>query len=205
MPTISFTAHRPDKIGGYQEHHPKVIQIKQDLQKIIRHSWELDYQKYIVGMALGGDTYALQALLMLKYHHPTLHITAAIPWPGQPLAWNEAAQACWKNLLQQVDAIYLVSTAQYLSLDELLALTYAAEKSPLSFGEVVYWLDQRNHWMVDESDCVVGLWNGSTGGTYNCLKYAKKKHKKIVHYHPDTRKILVIPPGGELHPWEQEE
>lgn len=38
----------------------------------------------------------------------------------------------------------------------------------------------RNHWMVDNCDVVVAVWNGdSSGGTYQTVKYAKSKGKRI--------------------------
>ncbi len=40
-------------------------------------------------------------------------------------------------------------------------------------------LDNRNKYMVNNSDYVLAVWNGSSGGTYNCIKYAKKQNKKI--------------------------
>lgn len=33
--------------------------------------------------------------------------------------------------------------------------------------------------MVDNSNAVLALWNGSEGGTGNCVRYAKEKNKKI--------------------------
>jgi len=39
---------------------------------------------------------------------------------------------------------------------------------------------QRNQWMVDEGDEVIAWWDGREGGgTYQCLKYAKKVGKEI--------------------------
>ena len=38
---------------------------------------------------------------------------------------------------------------------------------------------KRNKYMVDKSDIVVAVWNGSKGGTANTVKYAKQSGKTI--------------------------
>ena len=35
--------------------------------------------------------------------------------------------------------------------------------------------------MVNNSDLVIAVWNGSKGGTNNCIDYAKKKNKDILY------------------------
>jgi hypothetical protein len=46
----------------------------------------------------------------------------------------------------------------------------------------------RNIWMVDRSNEVLGIWDGTPkGGTFNCLEYARKDTEKPYKYiHPDT-------------------
>ena len=46
-------------------------------------------------------------------------------------------------------------------------------------------MDLRNRYMVDNSDLVIAVWNGTKGGTCNCVKYAKKKDKSIIFINPD--------------------
>jgi uncharacterized phage-like protein YoqJ len=36
-------------------------------------------------------------------------------------------------------------------------------------------MQRRNEWMVDRADKLVALWDGSWGGTFNCIEYARKK------------------------------
>jgi hypothetical protein len=35
--------------------------------------------------------------------------------------------------------------------------------------------------MVDHADMVIALWDGTSGGTANCVNYAKAQHKQIVN------------------------
>ncbi len=47
------------------------------------------------------------------------------------------------------------------------------------------WLMQkRNEYMVDLADKVIAVWDGSKGGTGNCVRYAKKCGKEIIRIMP---------------------
>jgi len=61
-------------------------------------------------------------------------------------------------------------------------LSKAAEIKIVCEGEYAAWKMQvRNCWMVDNSDEIIGIFNGYPGGgTYNCIQYAKSKNK-IIH------------------------
>lgn len=39
----------------------------------------------------------------------------------------------------------------------------------------------RNKWMVDKSDIVIAVWDGSEGGTNNCVQYATENKKRIIN------------------------
>ena len=39
--------------------------------------------------------------------------------------------------------------------------------------------------MVDNADKVIAVWDGSKGGTYNCVKYAEKQNKEIIVINPN--------------------
>ena len=42
-----------------------------------------------------------------------------------------------------------------------------------------------NEWMIDNSAVVISVWDGTSGGTANCVKYAKKQKTKIWRITPD--------------------
>lgn len=50
-----------------------------------------------------------------------------------------------------------------------------ADAEPLSQHEVNRLMQLRNEWMVDRATKMVALHDGSWGGTFNCLAYARKK------------------------------
>ena len=47
-----------------------------------------------------------------------------------------------------------------------------------------YLMQKRNEYMVDHSDKVIAVWDGSKSGTKNCIDYAKKVGKDIIFVQP---------------------
>lgn len=52
-------------------------------------------------------------------------------------------------------------------------------------GYAPWKMQARNKWMVDNADAVLALWNGTSGGTANCIKYAESVKKDIVNLWED--------------------
>ncbi|MNP85294.1 hypothetical protein D3C76_1849670 [compost metagenome] len=45
-------------------------------------------------------------------------------------------------------------------------------------------MQKRNEWMVDNSKFIISVWDGTKGGTGNCVKYAENKNKHISNINP---------------------
>ena len=45
-------------------------------------------------------------------------------------------------------------------------------------------MQERNEWMVDRCDKLIAVWDGSAGGTGNCVKYAESVGKDIFYISP---------------------
>lgn len=108
--------------------------------------------KVITGMAQGWD----QALGWAAYDLGTPFI-AAVPFAGQEKAWPSVSQGYYNDLLALAENV-----------------VYVCED-----GYAPWKMQKRNEWMVDNSDGVLALWDGSDGGTHNCIKYAMKVGKPI--------------------------
>lgn len=109
-------------------------------------------------MALGADQiWAIAGL------HRGINVTAAIPFIGQEKAWPEESQWMYWQILKhkKVTPAYICEPG------------YAAWK-----------MQKRNEWMVDHCTFLVAVWNGSNGGTKNCVDYAIKTGKKILQINP---------------------
>lgn len=40
--------------------------------------------------------------------------------------------------------------------------------------------------LIEENDRLIALWDGTPGGTKNCVDYAKKKGKPVIYMNPKT-------------------
>jgi uncharacterized phage-like protein YoqJ len=114
---------------------------------------ELKPTKVISGMALGFDQALAEAALELK-----IPLLAAIPFPAMAHAWPSQSQTRWLKIMERASEVHVISLYYYMK-------TY----------------QKRNEYMVDNCDLVLALWDGSAGGTGNCVRYATKIGKPIKH------------------------
>jgi uncharacterized phage-like protein YoqJ len=125
----------------------------------------LNPTRAISGMAPGIDVRGLRAA-----RRKGIPVTAAIPWIGHPFSgpWEYGAKIdLYYELLEQCDVHEVVCD-----------------------GDEYYqpWFYQkRNEWMVDNCDAVIAVWDGSGGGTKNCVKYARKVGRPIWYYNWNDR------------------
>lgn len=171
--TICATGHRPNKLNNaYELTHPLAIEIGKEMRKKIlelsgydknTNSFRFDKIKLISGMALGVDTYFVKVALKLRNTFPTVfEVEAAIPHIGHGEKWPEHSKEILTSILKEVDISTIVSETPY-------------SKKVMQI---------RNEYMVNQSDVIMAIWDGSKGGTGNCITYALTKNKNIVHYHP---------------------
>lgn len=105
----------------------------------------------ISGMALGWDQALAQAALDLR-----IPLIAAVPFEGFGNRWPEAAQYRCVGMLGAAAEVHIVHPYP---------------------GTIAMQL--HNEWMVDRADLILALWNGSWGGTFNCIRYAQKMRRPI--------------------------
>lgn len=152
---IAATGHRPPSLGGYKLPNPIYNKICQKTEKVLL---ELKPEKCISGMALGYDQYFAYVC-----HKLNIPFVAAIPFEGQELAWPEKSKKIYRHLLGLASEITVVCPGGY-------------EKEKMQI---------RNEWMVDRCDKLIGVFNGDkSGGTFNCIEYAKKVGKDIIIIDP---------------------
>lgn len=110
--------------------------------------------KVISGMALGWDQAVAQAAKDCGIPY-----IAAVPFHGQEKRWPWNSQEYFKYLLQFAEEVVFVSDGAYQ-----------------------HWMMQkRNEWMVDNCDILLAMYDGTKGGTANCINYAQKQGKSIVN------------------------
>jgi len=143
------TGHRPDKTGGYGRDSEQLLY---NFAHYTLTSTLLPDDTIITGMAQGWD----QAIA-LACHSLDIPFTAAIPFPNQDALWPRQARDDYRNLLKYATSAVIISQGGF-----------STDKMQL-----------RNQWIVDHSSGILALHDGSRGGTYNCIQYAKGR-KPIV-------------------------
>jgi len=151
---VAATGHRPDKLGGYNFFNPQRCWIR---ERIRDELLDLQPTACISGMALGVDQdFAWTALWM------NIPVLAAIPFKGQESRWPESSQVFYRELLARCYHTEVVSPGEY-----------SARKMRV-----------RNQWMVDHCEVLLAVWDGSEGGTGNCVRYATGVGREIIRIDP---------------------
>ncbi|KQR21874.1 NADAR domain-containing protein [Deinococcus sp. Leaf326] len=116
----------------------------------------------ISGMALGWDTALARAARQEKIPY-----VAALPFPGQARRWPEASQELWSELVRDA------------------ALVVAVGSDDLADADIRSAMQWRNEFMVDQCDLVLACYDGSFGGTHNCVQDAQAQHRTVINTYGD--------------------
>lgn len=157
---VSFTGHRPNKLGGYEKAQNK--RLIWALYHTIEKQIEDGAHTFISGMALGIDTWAARCVIKLKEKYPHIKLVCAIPCANHSAKWKEPSQKEWQWICDQADKVIYVSDQPY---------THSC-------------MQERNIFMVDNSDLIIAIWDGTNSGTGNCIRYAQKHNKPIIRLDP---------------------
>lgn len=103
-------------------------------------------------------------IIRLKEKYPELLLECAIPCNNHPSQWNEKDKKLYHHILKLSNKVTYVSSEEYKP----------------------YLMQKRNEYMVDKCDILLAIWDGSFGGTKNCVEYAKKLNKKIIIISPNS-------------------
>lgn len=104
--------------------------------------------RVVSGMALGVDSMAFDIAVELG-----IPVVAAVPWIGHSSNWKVADREAYLKRLDQACEVKVTSDAEV-------------------FGIWVYPV--RNRWMVDNSDVLAAVWNGThKGGTWDAIRYSR--------------------------------
>lgn len=152
-----FTGHRPDKLPwGFDESDPRCAALKASIARELARLYRLGYRHFISGMAQGCDLYFTEAALTLREKCPDVSVEGAIPCPTQADHWPEPDRRRWRAIL---DACDLETVVQQ------------------EYGK--FCMLRRDRYLVDRSSAILGVFDGTTGGTQYTLAYAVGKEKAI--------------------------
>lgn len=182
---IGFTGHRPPKLGGYNISTEPYRILQRDLEDYIAK--QLEHYHTVVGhsgLALGGDTIWSKAILAMKERFPDrVKFHAEIPMLEQAEAWFRKTDIdFWHEQVRKADYQTVYGS--------LKGLTNPERKKMASV-----YLNKRNEGMLDHSDVLLALWDGSSGGTGNAVAYGRRTNMEIVIVHPRVYFGSVISNG----------
>ncbi|WP_078598587.1 DUF4326 domain-containing protein [Evansella clarkii] len=173
---IGFTGHRPNKLGGYDLTAPGYLNLQEDLETYIKRNLEVfDMVVGHSGLALGGDTIWSKAILAMKEKYPgRVQFHAEIPMMEQASAWFKKSDIdFWHEQVERADF-----TSVYGSLDGV--------EEHKRRGLAAKFLNLRNEGMLDHSNVLLALHDGSSGGTGNAVAYAKETNLVTHVVHPSV-------------------
>lgn len=152
---ISVTGHRPNKLGGYKT---DAITLVDDfaylaLQKFREANPGLNW--VYTGMAQGWDQSIAWACGLLEVPY-----IACLPVPEFDKPWPSGARRRYDTLLAKAHQIIDVYNIPGYDLG-----------NPFQ---------QRNEYMVNNTEQTIALYNGTGGGTDHCVRLAKQKRNHVL-------------------------
>lgn len=143
-------------------HRPEKIPDQEYCRGQIQKAFKSLQSSYIyVGMASGIDLLAGDVAIDLGIPY-----TAAKPWFGHKARKDDVA--LYNKVIHNAADIVAVSNT-------------------MSFpGKWIY--GKRNEYMVDHAEMLLAVWDGTDGGTCNCIKYAMAQKQPIFRIDPLSQK-----------------
>lgn len=162
----AVTGHRPEKLGGYRTPNAIWQRVMEGLDKALL---EIRPDYVLVGMALGVDQWMAELCIFNQ-----IPFVAAIPFAGFESRWPMPAQMKFRQILSK-----------------------AYQTQIICEGEYAPWkMQRRNMWMVDNCQTLIAVYDGSSGGTHNCVEYALSQRRNIhrVQFQPPPPAPAVVRP-----------
>jgi len=154
------TGHRPKGFPfPYEEKGIEYELYRDILHTEVKRLLREGYRDFITGMADGADLDFAYSVLNYRETEGFITLEAALPYPMRAK----------KNYTEYDE-------------DRLHIWTKADWKCTVSPYYHKGCMQKRNCYMVDKADMILAIWNGKhAGGTWNTIRYAMQKEKKI-HY-----------------------
>ncbi len=165
-----FTGYRPQKFPFKLNNNSAQFCILQSrIERTLTSLIDDDCKVFYSGMAAGFDILCAECVLKLKQKYPDIMLICALPYDKQELGYSSDWRNKFYDILQEADKV------EYISKDY----------SPWCFQD-------RNKFMVDNSDFIVCWYDGKSGGTKNTIKYAQKLNRFIINLNVEYKEELNL-------------
>ncbi|WP_067923995.1 SLOG family protein [Alicyclobacillus shizuokensis] len=175
MPIYAFTGHRPGRLGGYKDNPIRRSVIQFLRQMIHRVVYKYKTVGFVTGGALGVDTWAADLVLEAKrraegHGKYNIHLVLCLPSTDHGRNWREEDRRKLHAHMQSADFVNFVTQGPYDGPECLM---------------------RRNRYMVDRSDGLIAVWDGTPSGTGMIVSYAKERGVPVIAFHPNEKRIFV--------------
>lgn len=185
--SVSATGHRPEKLKAPNENRNLAYDLKTNNIKAIAKITYSELEKlilsgkkyFISGGTLGFDTLFFIVVNNLKKKYPHVKNILAVPFINQHVKWSESSIKTYMTMLSKADYVIYVDEIDEYKVRNVKPEIYHPAK-----------MQKRNEFMVDFSIITVACWDGSSGGTGNCVQYAKKCNI-IMRIHPKELTVKI--------------
>lgn len=196
---VSFTGHRPKELfGQHGIDNPEAKLLASNLTKLIEKLIvDKNADTFVSGGALGLDQIAFICVHHLKKKYPHIKNILAVPYKDQPTIWEAQLEKAINNGWDKVIKEAQSTVQRYENIlkvaDKIVYVDEIDKYKPRNMKDEDIGkhsnqkLQLRNIYMLDESDLLIAVYNGSgKGGTYNCIKSAKGKKMPIIYVDPNN-------------------
>jgi len=157
---VCFTGHRPKKLP-FAESSPAFFALSERVYAELLSLCGEGANTLYFGMAEGCDLMFGECAVRLRNVFPHVKLIAAIPFRGQAAKFSAGSRARYRALLD------------------------AADECVLAGGDPGRGcMRRRNEYMVDRSERVLAVFDGSPGGTAYTVAYAKRQGKAVTVIDP---------------------
>ncbi len=163
---LGITGHRPDKLGGYNNFTNLSAPLKFQMSMFFQNKAPA---RIISGMAVGVDQGAVEMALNLD-----IKVTAMLPCVNQGKLWPYTIQCHYHDLLEQIER--RGGQVNFVSLEEY----------------TVGCMHRRNREIIENSTELLAVWDGTKGGTKDCIKLGRSAGISITILDPKTMTFRVL-------------
>lgn len=126
------------------------------LERVVERLIKNGYRRFMCGMAVGFDQVAAQCVLDFKSKYD-VQLVACVPCLSQSETFYSAARETYERILSLCDEQIILSDFYFKGC-----------------------MQQRDRFMVENSDALVCYLRKNSGGTFYTVNYAKERGKKII-------------------------
>lgn len=152
MSVCCFSGHRDISLD---ERRQISLKLKETINELVKIKGVTVFR---CGGALGFDTIAALYVLELKSEFPDITLIIDVPYRAQASAWKEVDRQIYEYILSHADKVNIISEKYYKGC-----------------------LQQRNRYMVDNSDIVIVYVKKTSGGSYYTACYAESEDKNVIY------------------------